>query len=388
MPYNWYVSTEFDSLFGFSEAAPPPVFFKFPAANNSRINERNNSQYDFRYPAQYLLLASGQADQTQYNICQMSMSFRRNCSTRLQMSMISSKLSVKCDDPNMSYDQPIDLAQEYTSANWTNLAYGWAEAIALDTGISDNDAATPYMLAELAPLGPGFESNRPALVESLAILAAHTLLDGMVNAPFNAFWPYNTTSLNNSVPQFANARVKQTVYRSGIAPESAWQYLFFPILGTVFVLNLACFSYLLYISVFRAWFIRGADPRLNGLGKDYTETEDLFRIALNSPAPRLGSPMPGAKNEGSVLNARWHLREAAGGSNTPQTPSGSPTGELNVVFVRDEEELRGVVYRGKGFDGSFLSPPLTDYRGRRPRKYTPLGFEDASYEQQTTRNML
>ena len=123
-PANWYNSTVFDPIFGFDFASPPPVFLRIPGANNSILNGNWNVTN-----AMFLLLSSGLGKEITYNLCGMSMGIRGGCSSEFSVSMRGSMLKSNCAQHDMSYDQPVNIAQNLTAISWAHMAYTWANAI-------------------------------------------------------------------------------------------------------------------------------------------------------------------------------------------------------------------------------------------------------------------
>ena len=297
LPFN---STAFDPIFRFS---PSPSFNRLPGPNNSILD---NGSYTNN--ALYLVLTSGPGHHPMnYSLCSMSMSLREGCSSELSVSTSSSTLNSNYAQHYMSYNQPLNLAQSSTPADWTTLASSWANAVALSTGNVDSNASTPHMLAELVPHGPALDTTRPLMVEALAVLATNTLLDSMVDAPFNGSWPFNTSTLNKAVMQPVMARMSMNDYASGATMP--WQNVFTIVLAAVFVISLALFGYLLFISILGPCFsyLRGANRNRSSLGQDCTNLAELFQIALNSPQPGQGSPVGIARENGKLQNTKWHF---------------------------------------------------------------------------------
>ena len=362
-------STVFDPIFGFQQASPPPVFDRLPGVNNSILNVNWNAASTL-----YLLLPSNLAKHTiVYNLCGLSMGFKGGCSSELSVTTSTSILKSNCAQHDMSYNQPLQFTQKYTPANWTKMAYVWAEAVALDTGLSDNNAATPRMLAELAPGEQPFDPDRPSLVEALAILGANTLLDSMVDAPFNGSWPYPTDYLKSAIMQPFLARVSASDYASG--PGAPWQNVFMLVLVAVFAISLTLFGYLLFISAIRPclWRLGGTDSNNDGLRQDHTDWSELFEIALNSPRPGQGSPICIKQGEGKLRNMKWHFRDSE------TTRSSGELGELSLAFDGDNGDCG---FRGSSPKQEHLCPSAPDTNpdddSPRIRGFIPVPSEDSN----------
>ena len=384
---GWHNSTVFDPIFGFDTSLSPPVFYRYPGANNSELNGNPNADSSL-----YLLLASqsAQEEPVTYNLCALTMSLRGGCSTSLSTSSSSSLLKSNCDEHDTSFNQPLSLAQTSTPASWTVLARSWAEAVALNTAKTDTNAAAPRMLSELVLASQASDPKRPSVVEALAVLAGNTLLDSMVDAPFDGSWTYSTPTLEEPAKQSFRALVTMSVYRSGPAANAPWQYAFMAVLGSVFVLSLAFFLYLLYISLgcccccccFGSRRKRHRDAP-GGLRKDCTDLPELFEIALNSQRPGRGSPAGLAQQKGELRNARWHFRSG-------NEPSRSPDG-LDVIYLTfDGTGAKEEAWTdGQSLEEFLMVASPASQLAKSPggrsgsrsgeyelRKFTPLGLEE------------
>ena len=90
---------------------------------------------------------------------------------------------------------------------------------------------------------------------------------------------------------FASLRYQD--YASGGAQR--WQGIFYIVLWTVFLMNA---FYLVYL----IWSFRG-----DGQVTDYTEPQNLFALAINSPPSNSLSGACGAGPEGDVLTKKWQV---------------------------------------------------------------------------------
>lgn len=364
---DWYNSTVLDRIFGFRRVeSPPPVFYRIPGTNNSLLNGNWHAA-----GALYLLLASQVGQQVEYSVCGMSFNLRGRCSSEFSTSASGSLLKSNCMQHDMSYDQPVRLAQNSTPASWAHASYSWAEAIALGAGNFDANASIPTILSEYITQGSSFDPKRPSMVESLAVLAANTLLDSMVDAPFDGSWPYQTQTLESPAMQSFTARVSTSDYTSGVQAQALWQNVFIVVLAAVFVLNVAFFGYLLYISAYGVCMsrFRWMDPSKRGLRMDCTDLSEVFQIALNSPHPGKNSPVGAAQRSGTLRSMRWHFRDGA--------PSSSPDGLDGLRLAFDKDENYGMTSPGQDY---FTSPRADNFglSKRGNRAYTPVSFEEST----------
>ena len=134
-------------------------------------------------------------------------------------------------------------------------------------GSSNNNASNARLLTQLALKSPKLPRSLPTMAEALAIYASSTVMISAIDSPFVHWWDYDDD--NNIIdPQIAkfNGSVITQQYTSGHTAE--WQNIFYIVLILIFVINLLCMLYL----AFRT-----------GLVTDFTEPQNLFALAVNSP---------------------------------------------------------------------------------------------------------
>jgi hypothetical protein len=122
-------------------------------------------------------------------------------------------------------------------------------------------------------------------------MAGSTLLLSSTDAPFNHSWDYATHILEGAQVPF-HASLASQEFTSGPGPTQGWQSMFYVVLILVFVTNVVCLIY---------FFIRP------GLVTDYTEPQNLFALAINSPPSRRLNGSCGAGPEGDQFNVDWHV---------------------------------------------------------------------------------
>ena len=350
---NWYNNTVFDSIFNFSKARPPPLFYKMPIAFNTLLNDSG------AYPDALYVLSKSNVSTTQpYTLCSMSMTIRSGCSSKLRAQVSGSMLSADCSPNN-------PLAYVATPANngstwervrdWVSVASSWAEAISLKAGITDSDASTARIVTQFAQTNATLSESRPTMPEVLAVLAANTLLDSTADAPFDGQWPFDkTVSPDNIIPTPTllpfTASVQQSDYASG--GSAPWQNIFVLILVPLFILNCLCLAYLSYITLPTGFLpeklyrlnpfssskrgMRGSlvyhrpqhHPYLqSGVQRDFTDLQNLFVLALGTAEPREGSLMhtrtgnfsrSPSPNAAAVGARTWFLDRRADPTPTPR----------------------------------------------------------------------
>lgn len=211
------------------------------------------------------------------------------------------------------------------------------------------------------------------MAEAIAVLATSTLATGSINSTFHPVWNH-TGGENNILPDIIyetfRAEVQTQQYAS--AHTATWQVIFYPILFLVFILNVLCLLYLAFGTAFTSFstaepsfkkrhfssspsspnlpfpisFTRSKSPgkvntsaresdRQNlvddntyngahtsrssekdkaakGLVTDYTEPQNLFALAVNSPPSRALAGSCGHGPEGKEMRVPFRVGYAAG----------------------------------------------------------------------------
>lgn len=165
----------------------------------------------------------------------------------------------------------------------------------LNGGVSNNNASNARILTQLALTQPKFLSYLPSMAEALAVYASSTLIIGSVGTPFRHYWDSESPGniLGEQAWQSFNASLSTQQYTSGHILN--WQNIFYVVLALVFVINLCCLSYLIARS---------------GLVTDFTEPQNLFALAINSPPSAQLTGSCGAGPEGRDLVVPWRVAYA------------------------------------------------------------------------------
>lgn len=137
----------------------------------------------------------------------------------------------------------------------------------INDGVYNNNASNARFLSQLALDEPKLPTSLPSMAEALAVYASSTLVSGSIDSPFRHYWDWDENFLGTPGPlQAFNASVRTQQYTSGHVSD--WQTIFYVILVLVFAINLFCLIYLILRS---------------GLVTDFTEPQNLFALAINSP---------------------------------------------------------------------------------------------------------
>ena len=233
-----------------------------------------------------------------YTVCSMRSFLYPNCSTRHDVSGTAggSTLASHCDDPDdkQAYALSVPNSPISASPDWVNIAFAWAMAVGLKEGIVNGNASTARLLTQLIPQTTALPTLKPSIAEALAVLAGSTLLLGSTQAAFVHYWEYPAPSLVPGVYSSFNASVMTQQYTSSYI--QGWQAAFYPVLFVVAIINVWCLAY---------YF------RRSGLVTDYTEPQNLFALAINSPSSEALSGSCGAGPERYQFQIDWKVKKAA-----------------------------------------------------------------------------
>ena len=248
-----------------------------------------NTLVDFTAPYSdsiYMLLKSPFIGN--YTICQMRSFLNPDCSSRYNVSgSTNAAMEAHCEDPidKMAYHRLNSNASIDEQIGYRDILTPWAIALSLNTGITDQNASIARQLNQFIVTTPSLNATLPSLAEALAALSGCTLLLSATQASFLHFFDEVT-----GYRPF-HASVSSQEYTSG--PQLSWQNAFYIILALVFLANIICLLYFLWKS---------------GLVTDYTEPQNLFALAVNSPPSGMLSGACGAGPHGKQLLVGWKVR--------------------------------------------------------------------------------
>ncbi|KAG6009018.1 hypothetical protein E4U21_003349 [Claviceps maximensis] len=245
----------------------PPVFSMFP----SNFNMVANSSV-LGSDAIYLLTKSYKI--ANYTLCEMRSWVSPSCSTEFRSSgTTGTSMRAICEDPldTNAYYRSYSHAQQWPAPakDWKSVAQVWRLALDLNGGTRNNNATNARQLTQLIPEKPQFMPDLPSMAEALAAFAGSTLVASSIKTPFRHYWEYQSTQLIHDKADVFNASLTMQQYTSGHVLD--WQKIFYLVLVAVFLISLFCFLVNLYIML-KSNFVT-----------DYTEPQNLFALAINSP---------------------------------------------------------------------------------------------------------
>jgi len=333
-PSGFFIGpTAVDDLFEFNAtiSQQAPWFPKLPIPWNSLgfISSGYGS------PAIYILAAPAPPENRQpytydtsdYVLCSIKSAQYRNCTTYYHVAQSGGQMSVECDKSPMNtlpyFEFIKNAAIGNWEADWKDVGEEWLRSIGLNEGINDANASSARLITQFVPAwSEGVTTDlpiaMPTIGEALAVLAGGSAVLSSSRSPFIAYWNYSRSVLTD--PQYEDfpARVSYKDYASGGTQE--WQGLFYVILVAVFLLSLFSLGYLLWTFC------------LLGRVTDYTEPQNLFALAINSPPSSTMSGTCGAGPSGGLLAKKWEVdMQKSGGSQMDR-------GTHPHFFVRCKEE--------------------------------------------------
>jgi hypothetical protein len=290
---HWRNRTVVDDIFEFGPDYPDqyaPVFGKLPEEYNTIVNVTS----PYSNGAIFLLGASPNGTKPEYFLCRLKAKHSTHCSTRYKTTASGSHLYTICDENQpLQYNLRVPDAVESWANDWMYIASEWSFTLSLNAGITDGAAANARLLMQFAPTARTLNPKLPTLSEALAVLAGNTLLMASTNAPFVPFWNHTDTNiLSTPEKQYINATLRAIEYASGGTQK--WQGVFYPILLFAFFTSVLCLAFMLLE-------IRGKQIT------DFTEPQNLFALAMNSPSTTKLQGACGSGPAGKQLGERWYV---------------------------------------------------------------------------------
>ncbi|KAF5856140.1 hypothetical protein ETB97_007822 [Aspergillus alliaceus] len=288
---EWLNRTIVDDIFlwGPEYGWRPPIFGKLPNENETIVNGTTAFGN-----ALHLLGKPPNASRSDYVLCSMKAKKSPRCSVRYAASASGARFSTDCEKPGneWQYDRWFpDAVDGNWSLDWKNIGSEWANSLSLNAGINDGKASNARQLMQLTPSGYSLEPGLPSLAEALAVMAGSTLIMGTENATFLHYWNHSDATLLEPETQYFNASMSVVEYQS--SGTERWQSIFYPVLLLTFATSVLCLLYLLGE--------RGRQLT------DFTEPQNLFALAINSPATSRLEGACGAGPQGQHFTEKWYV---------------------------------------------------------------------------------
>ena len=289
--------TVVDHIFEWGEhKRAPPFFPKYPKEFQSLIN------VTMPYPGSvYVLMASPPTTpDPPFTLCGLNGGLTTKCSTEYDVTPKGGRLMARCDkeNPRAYWREEPTVPVLNEDPDWAILASEWAKSINLADGLTDGQSSNARLLSLLVPpfnnetKEAHLPPNQPSIAEALATLAGSTLLLSTEHSPFTHSWNYAPGEITEggSIYENFSATIAVSDYASG--GSEPWQNIFFVVLISVFLTNVICLVYLYF-------GIKGVQLT------DFTEPQNAFALALNSPPSTRISGACGGGPEDQQLNEKW-----------------------------------------------------------------------------------
>ncbi|KAM5353641.1 hypothetical protein ACJ41O_000291 [Fusarium nematophilum] len=294
---NYLNRTDVDDIFewGPKYDRRPPVFQMYPYDFNLLTNATVADS-----DAIYMLGKT--ADYKNYTLCQLRSWVSPNCSTQFNISgTAGASMKAHCEDnkDENSYRRSFPRNQGWAppSTDWKWLADQWRLSMDLNGGSINNNASNARILTQLALHEPSLPSSLPSMAEAIAVYSSALVLISSIDTPFRHYWDYDADdNMVTSGPGFLqpfNASLITQEYTSG--HTNSWQSVFYVVLALVFATNLFCLGYFAVRS---------------GLVTDFTEPQNMFALAVNSPPSVAMNGSCGGGPEKGHLKVPWRVAYA------------------------------------------------------------------------------
>ncbi|CCT69324.1 uncharacterized protein FFUJ_07978 [Fusarium fujikuroi IMI 58289] len=270
---DYYLNrTDVDDIFrwGPKYERRPPVFQMYPFDFNLLTNATV-------YAADAIYTLGKSPESKNYTVCQLRSWVSPNCSTEFNISGIAgASMKAHCEDDadENAYRRsfPSDQGWSAPSLDWKWLADQWRLSMDLNGGSVNNNASNARILTQLALHEPKMPASYPSLAEALAVYSSSLIMISAIDTSFRHYWDQDPKAYPENLipapgfPQPFNASLITQEYTSG--HTQSWQNIFYVVLVLVFAINLFCLGYFIMRS---------------GLVTDFTEPQNLFSLAINSP---------------------------------------------------------------------------------------------------------
>lgn len=297
---TWYNSTVVDDIFGFGEkyGQQPPIFGTYPIAYNTIMNTTGRNPVDAVY-----MLGNPSVTSMEYVLCSIRAKETGKCSTLYNAASSGAFLSTKCEDNSnkYQYDTTVkDFHEGIWSADFKNIVGEWASSMSLGSGITGADASIERLVMQMMPSHDNatdtysLNPKLPSIGETLAVMAGSTLILSTQHSPFVQGWNYSGSGdmLDEPTYQHFSASLRAMGYASG--GTAKWQAVFYVILVFAFITSAIVFVFLIFEA-------RGHQIT------DFTEPQNLFAIAINSPQTTRLDGACGCGPVGRQLKERWFI---------------------------------------------------------------------------------
>lgn len=304
---EWPFTTVLDKLFNWTQNPDTeggwyaPWFVKLPNEYNTVVNNSKTWGPDFVY---VLGRKPPDATTSEYVLCGLRSFTYSDCSTSYHVAQSGGQLSVHCESDHEKWkpywetrkSNELEYPMVIPSKDWKDVGSEWVRAVALTQGNVDSNASISRLMTQLMPNWDNKSSTKldpiqPSIAEALGVLASYTLLLSSDGSEFVHFWDYARNALEEPAPANFSAILSYKDYASG--GDQRWKGIFYLILLVTFLQNCFCLSYLIL------YYVR------DGELTDFTEPQNLFALAMNSPPSQILAGACGGGPTGEALGRKW-----------------------------------------------------------------------------------
>lgn len=282
-----------------------------------------------------------------YILCGMRSFQNTDCTTSYHFAQTGGELTVHCgSDPKNTYPYSRTPSAKVPSPgrsldpygfelSWKDVGLELSQTLPLGIGLTDANASLARMLTQMIPpWDPNkleVPTNLPLIGESLAVMAANTLLASSQAAPFVDYWNYSVgVGSNWTVTVEFPVQLSYRDYASG--PQNRWEGIFYIVLVAVFIQSAFCLVFIV------------KSLRKFGDFIDLTETQNLFTLAMNSPPSRSLQGACGGGPSRDMLGKRFHVANSWEVPDEPFYPHSYVRFPDDMVFQQEvtcsQEEIK------------------------------------------------
>ncbi|KAI1341730.1 hypothetical protein F5Y15DRAFT_413658 [Xylariaceae sp. FL0016] len=249
-----------------------PKFKMLTPPRNFVVNWTPDHEF---YDSMYIMAKYNET--SDYTICQLRSLLSPSCFTAFVVNTYHANMSAWCDsasedDKGTPYGKVYgDHGDGVLAPLWGNLSKSWSNTLNLNGGASNADTSNAKVLSSMILFEPKLSDTLPSMAEALAVLASPTIVDSSLGSSFLH------TSSDTSPPAAGYEEIHVEYQYMGFFSGNAKGHR-----GGIAIFNFIVLAGVFLISTFCLLH------HLNrqGMVTDYTEPQNLFALAINSPPSR------------------------------------------------------------------------------------------------------
>ena len=357
-----------------------PWFDKLPQEYNTIVNDGYNTS---EYGPEWIYMLAKPPNTTitsEYVLCGIRSFQYLDCSTSYHGAQPGGQLSVHCGADGAHGKTYWDLVKDGSKVpllssvakDWRYVGEEWIRAVALTQGISDANAASSRLMTQLIPAwsngtGANLSPSLPTIGEALGVLAAHTILASSEAAPFVPYSNYTPEESErlSEAPDIKEFEALLSYKDYASRGDRSWKSIFYVILVAVFLQNCFCLVYL--------WW----HFHYYGEVTDYTEPQNLFALAINSPPSHILAGACGGGPSSEMLAKKWcidmsrpipsvsrpdeHNGHSQHASNTNRQSTGITHPHFFVRYPEEDNNVQSCSNAQSSHTGPLSAPPSSKH---------------------------